>query len=36
MLQRENRLELAQKCFNFVETRAKLDLEGFEFDIFRH
>lgn len=37
MLIRENRLELAQKCFEFLPTRIKLDLAGFEADdIFRH
>ncbi len=36
MLKREKRLDLAQKCFNFIQTRTALDLEGFDFDIFRH
>ncbi|MDA9231077.1 ribonuclease H-like domain-containing protein [Rickettsiales bacterium] len=36
MLEREDRLDLAKKCFDFIETRANLDLKGFEFDIFRH
>ncbi len=36
MLKREGRYELAQKCFNFIQTRCDLDLEGFDFDIFRH
>lgn len=36
-LERENRLELAQACFDFLPTRAKLDLEGWpETDIFAH
>ncbi|MGB1077114.1 MAG: ribonuclease D [Bdellovibrionales bacterium] len=34
---RENRDELAQKCFDFLLTRATLDLEGWnDFDIFAH
>lgn len=37
MLQRENRLELAQKLFDFLPTRAHLDLAGWhEIDIFSH
>ena len=37
MLVRENRLELAQKCFDFLPTRAELDTLGWnEFDIFQH
>ena len=37
MLKRENRYELAQKCFQFVMTRAELDLEGWiDVDIFAH
>ena len=37
MLQREERAELAETCFQFVATRAKLDLAGFEdIDIFSH
>lgn len=37
MLIRENRLELAQACFEFLPIRAKLDLEGWgEKDIFAH
>ena len=36
MLKREGREELAQKCFDFLQTRCDLDLEGFDFDIFRH
>ena len=36
-LQREGRLELAQSCFDFLPTRAKLDLSGWpETDIFAH
>jgi len=37
MLNRENRGELAQACFEFLPSRAKLDLAGWsETDIFSH
>lgn len=37
MLAREGRTELAQKCFDFLTTRADLDLMGWaETDIFAH
>ena len=37
MLNRENRVELAQACFEFLPSRAKLDLAGWsEADIFSH
>lgn len=37
MLKRENRMELAQSCFDFVKTRCVLDLLGWEeTDIFAH
>ncbi len=37
MLQRENRTALAQACFNFLPTRAELDVAGWpEVDIFAH
>ncbi|MDN5247966.1 MAG: ribonuclease D [Wolbachia endosymbiont of Tyrophagus putrescentiae] len=37
MLERENRKELAQKCFEFLPTRVQLDLIGWEnIDIFSH
>jgi ribonuclease D len=37
LLQREGRLELAQACFDFLPTRAQLDLLGWETpDIFAH
>ena len=37
LLQRENRLDLAQACFAFLPTRARLDLLGWrEPDIFAH
>ncbi|WP_324752631.1 ribonuclease D [Roseovarius sp. Pro17] len=36
-LEREGRMELAQACFDFLPTRAALDLEGWpEQDIFSH
>lgn len=37
MLAREGRTEIAQACFDFLPTRAKLDLAGWpEVDIFTH
>jgi len=37
MLEREGRAEIAQACFDFLPTRAKLDLAGWpEVDIFSH
>jgi ribonuclease D len=37
MLQREGRAEMAQACFDFLPTRARLDLAGWEDqDIFAH
>lgn len=37
MLKRENRMDLAQSCFDFVKTRCALDLLGWqETDIFAH
>jgi len=37
MLIREERMELAQKCFDFLPVRADLDLRGWaEIDIFQH
>ncbi len=36
ILKRENKLELAEKCFNFLETRISLDLTGLTGDIFEH
>ena len=36
-LEKVNRKELAQDCFNFISTRSYLDLNGWsEIDIFRH
>jgi len=37
MLEREGRLDLAQRCFEFLPTRARLDLAGWmDEDIFAH
>jgi ribonuclease D len=37
MLAREGRVALAQACFEFLPTRAKLDLQGWDTeDIFAH
>ena len=36
MLIRENRLELYEKCIQFLKTRIKLDQQGFNEDIFSH
>lgn len=37
MLKREDRLNLAKSCFDFLPTRAKLDIAGWEYlDIFAH
>jgi ribonuclease D len=37
MLEREGRAEIAQKCFDFLPTRAQLDLAGWsDIDIFSH
>jgi ribonuclease D len=37
MLQQENRMELAQKCFDFLPTRVELDKKGWlNDDIFSH
>lgn len=37
MLEREGRKEIAEACFSFLPTRAKLDLAGYpETDIFAH
>ena len=36
MLVREGRMELAQACFDFLPVRARLDLDGFEDDVFAH
>ena len=37
LLTRENKDEIAKKCFEFLKTRSELDLIGFEnLDIFAH
>ena len=36
MLVREGRMEIAQACFDFLPVRARLDLIGFEDDVFAH
>ena len=37
MLEREGRTEIAQACFDFLPTRAKLDLGGWpDMDVFSH
>jgi ribonuclease D len=37
MLEREGRMGMAQECFAFLPTRARLDLLGWgEVDIFAH
>jgi ribonuclease D len=37
MLAREGRARMAQACFDFLPTRAALDLEGWpDLDIFAH
>jgi len=36
ILKRENKLELAEQCFKFLETRTSLDLAGLSGDIFEH
>ena len=37
ILKRENKEDVAKQCFNFIKTRSKLDLDGFDnLDIFAH
>ena len=36
LLVRENRLDLAKACFDFLPVRARLDLAGWNGDIFSH
>ena len=36
MLIRENRMEIYEKCINFLDTRRELDQKGFKFSIFEH
>ena len=36
-LKREDRLDMAQACYDFLPTRARLDIAGWaDKDIFRH
>ena len=36
MLIREKRMEIFKNCLSFLDTRVKLDQNGFRFDIFEH
>jgi len=36
ILNRENKHNLAEQCFGFLETRTDLDLNGLKIDIFEH
>jgi len=36
MLIREKRIDIFNKCLNFLDTRVALDQNGFKFDIFEH
>ena len=36
MLVREKRIDLFNRCINFLDTRIELDQNGFKFDIFEH
>ncbi len=36
MLIREKRMDLFNRCLNFLDTRIELDQSGFKFDIFEH
>ena len=36
MLIREKRIDLYNRCINFLDTRIELDQNGFKFDIFEH
>ena len=37
MLEREDRLEISEKIFSFLQTRVELDLSGWvDYDIFSH
>lgn len=33
---KQNREEIAKKCFDFMETRCVMDISGFDIDIFHH
>ena len=36
MLVREKRMDIFNKCLDFLDTRVTLDQTGFKFDIFEH
>ena len=36
MLVREKRIEIFNKCLDFLDTRVELDQKGFKEDIFEH
>ena len=36
ILEREKRIDLYNRCINFLDTRIELDQNGFKFDIFEH
>ena len=36
MLVRENRIDLYNRCIDFLDSRIELDQSGFKFDIFEH
>ena len=36
MLVREKRMNLYNRCIDFLDTRIELDQNGFKFDIFEH
>jgi len=36
MLIRENRMDIYEKCLDFLDTRIELDQKGFKFSIFEH
>ena len=36
MLIREKRIDIFEKCLEFLDTRVTLDQTGFKFDIFEH
>ena len=36
MLVREKRIDIFNKCLDFLDTRVELDQNGFKFDIFEH
>ncbi len=36
MLKREKRMDIFNKCLEFLDTRVELDQKGFKEDIFEH